>query len=311
MLDVLHLPTSSRANQQIFYAATPTAGTNWQTWLKPRGVSFVHFFVLGGGGGGGAGQGNGATTTGGGGGGSSAQCSLIFPTADLPDILYISVGAGGTAGATSDGGNGVPSYISISTSTTVNYILCQANGGGGGGTATLLGGAAGTVTTIANAPLAGLGFPAWGQAATNISLVGQDGGQGGTNNTNGFPVTLPTSGLMVTGGTGAGGGIAGTTGGALTVPAGAVYPPHPGGIAAIGAGRGGSGLNGYRAIPNLLLFYGGTGGGGATSTAGSSGGTGGRGGYGCGGGGGGAGSASGAAGGGGAGGDGLVIATAW
>jgi collagen type III alpha len=320
MLDFSHIPQSTKATRQLFYASSPTAGTNWQTWLKPRGVSFVQFTVLGGGGGGGAGaapDGN-SNSGGGGGGGSGAQCRALFPAWALPDVLYISVGNGGAGGSGGAGGAGITSYVTIYPATTVNYILCQANGGsaggaGGGGTAGALGGG-GLVTTISNGNLAGLGVFGWGHAATNISLVGQNGVAGGAAAA-GNDLTLPVTGLIVTGGTG-GAGIGGSAtvgrvGGSFTVPAGAVFPPHTGGSAGTLTGNGGPGSNGFQAIPNLLYFYGGTGGGSGGTDAATSGGNGGRGGYGCGGGGGGGGFSGGTRSTGGRGGDGLVIATAW
>jgi len=321
MLDLSHLPQTGTAQQQIFYATTPTSGTSWQTWLKPRGISFVQFFVLGGGGGGGGARGESADTGSGGGagGGSSAQCSFVFPAWAIPDVLYVSVGAGGGGGTPStgavaggNGGSGQNSYITIYPATTVNYIMCQANGGTGGNgasSATNGGGAVagGTVTAIASAPLAGLGFPAWGHAATNISLAGQNSGAGGNAGNSGGAITLAVTGLVVHAGTGGAGrtSAASQGGGAFNLPSGAagdVFPPHPIGTAGIG----GAGSNGYQAIPKLLLFYPGTGGGGGTGAI--AGGLGGAGGYGCGGGGGGAGFPGGA---GGRGGNGLVIATAW
>lgn len=69
MLDFSHLVTGTNKDIQVFYASAPTAGTAWQTWVKPRGISFVHFFVLGGGGGGGSGVVGAASTAAGGGGG--------------------------------------------------------------------------------------------------------------------------------------------------------------------------------------------------------------------------------------------------
>jgi len=319
MLDFSHIPRSTKATQQIFYAATPTAGTNWQTWLKPRGVSFVQFTVLGGGGGGGAGAAAGGNSGGGGGGGSSAQCRALFPAWTLPDVLYISVGSGGAGGNASVGSAGIASYVTIYPATTVNYILCQANPGSGGGVGATgsAGGAAagGTVTPIANGTLAGLGVFGWGHAATNISLVGQNSSAGGTMPAGGEggQIVLPTTGLFVTAGTGGGSSTTSTSnaGGPLTVPSGGIFPLHPGGTSG-GTGAtadGGSGSSGYRAIPNLLYFYGGTGGG-CSGNLGGSGGNGGAGGYGCGGGGGGGGQ-TGTRSTGGRGGDGLVIATAW
>ena len=61
MLDFGHIPFPTTAIQQIFYAGTPTTGTNWQVWNKPRGISFIHIFILGGGGGGAAGTAGGTT----------------------------------------------------------------------------------------------------------------------------------------------------------------------------------------------------------------------------------------------------------
>jgi len=310
MLDVNHL---SQNNQQILYA---TNGS-WQIWQKPRGASFIQFFLLGGGGGGGGGQ----LTSGsrnGAGGGSSAQCMLTFPASFIPDVLYVNVGVGGTAGPINTGlaGNGTTSYVTIYPATTVNYILCQANPGDGAQNYNAGGfGAAGAVTTIAQAPLAGLGFPAWGQAATNISLAGQDGTPAGNNANPGGDITLPTTGLRVTGGTGAGGnaaaGAAGAAGGGITTIAGGVYPAQPGGTAGGTTTNGGNGSNGFQAISNLLLFYGGTGGGSGGRNAATTGGVGGAGGYGCGGGGGGGANTGGTASPGGRGGDGLCIITWW
>jgi len=310
MLDVNHL---SQNNQQILYA---TNGS-WQIWQKPRGASFIQFFLLGGGGGGGGGQLT-ASARNGAGGGSGAQCILTFPASFMPDILYVNVGVGGTAGPITTGlaGNGTASYVTIYPATTVNYILCQANPGGGAQSYAAGGaGAAGAVTTIAQAPLAGLGFPAWGQAATNISLAGQAGTLAGNNANPGVDITLPTTGLRVTGGTGAGGnagaGAAGQAGGRIAAIAGGVYPAQIGGTAGGTTTNGGNGSNGFQAISNLLQFYGGTGGGSGGRSAATTGGVGGAGGYGCGGGGGGGANTGGTASPGGRGGDGLCIITWW
>ena len=154
MLDVLHLPGPSRNTQQIFYANAATAGIGWQTWTKPRGISFVQFLVLGGGGGGGAGAAAGTGSAGGGGGGSSAQFNTIFPAWQLPDVLFLSVGYGGVGG-TAGGGlatAGIASYISIyPIITPSNVLLAQATGGGLGGI--------GTTTTSGTAGPAGAGIP--------------------------------------------------------------------------------------------------------------------------------------------------------
>jgi hypothetical protein len=313
MLDVNHISTPNK-NTQIFYASnlSATAGeTTWQTWQKPPGVTLVHFFVLGGGGGGGAGSLlNGGNS--GGGGGSSAQCSLLFPAWSIPDTLYIAVGTGG-AGQVPGGGAsaGIRSLVAISPNDSRNYILCFAWGGGGGQNGSQ--GGLGSATSIADAPLASLGFPSWGAAATNVSLIGQSGGNSTTGVGGG--ITLPTTGLVVTGGTGGGGngaaGAGGFAGGAFSVPSGGVFPALSSGVGGSTTTSGTNGSNGV-AVPNLRFFYGGTGGGSGGRGAGAvtNGGNGGAGSYGCGGGGGG-GAQTGTPGSGGRGGDGLVIATAW
>ena len=119
MLDLGNIPSQTKAIQQIFYAGAPTVATSWQVWNKPRGVSFIHLFVLGGGGGGGGGVlGAASTAAGGGGGASSTQTSMIIPAFALPDVLYVSVGVGGAGGAGgaagASGSAGVASIVSIS-----------------------------------------------------------------------------------------------------------------------------------------------------------------------------------------------------
>ena len=85
MLDFGYLTANQRVNVQTFNAATATAGSNWQTWIKPRGINFIHMLVLGGGGAGGGGAGaSTAAPGGGGGGGSSAQCMMLYPAWALP-----------------------------------------------------------------------------------------------------------------------------------------------------------------------------------------------------------------------------------
>jgi hypothetical protein len=321
MLDFSHVGVQ---NQQTF---TATGANRWQTWNKPRNASFVHFFVLGAGGGGGAGFTPGAVgnSPGGSGGGSGAQCSIVFLASFLPDVIYILAGLGGEAGspqgAFTDGSAGTNSLVTIyPLSSTPNYILCQAVGGGGGrvptnGTTPGAAGIAAGATSISTACLAGLGFASWGTAATNISLAGQAGATAtGANDGNG--ITLPTTGLLVTGGA-AGGSIrnaagASRLGGSFGTIAGGVFPLNTGGDGS----RPGS--NGFQPIPKLQFYYGGTGGAsGATQTGtGPSGGNGGAGAYGCGGGGGGGSFTNnttliGQQSSGGRGGDGLVIVTWW
>lgn len=329
MLDVFNIPGPTNKNVQTFYATAATAGIGWQTWVKPRGVDFVQFSILGGGGGGGGGVAAGAASTaaGGGGGASSGQAQPIFPAWLLPDVLYLSVGVGGPGGAAGTTATaGIASYITLYPDIFfVNQIMCQVPGGGaGGGASGATAGTAGvaaTNVTIANSPLAGLGFFSLGSQATNVHLAGQGGALGGTTAA-GVAVTLPTTGLTVTGGTGGAGvgnnASTGAAGGALTTPNTTplgIFPVQTGGLAA-GAttATGGDGSNGFLAIPNLGFYYGGTGGGSSgggtvTQTAGRFG-NGGAGGYGCGGGGGGGSRIAGGSRGG-RGGDGIIIATSW
>lgn len=325
MLDTFHIPRNTKADVQEFYANSPTAGSAWYTWKKPKGVSFVNFYVLGGGGAGGGGAAGGANAgAGGGGGGSSAQCNITFPAWALPDILYVSVGVGGI-GSAGAGTAGIASYVTVFPAITpVNYILCQANGGAGAGAAAAgtggTAGAGGAVTAITAAPLAGLGFVSRIAALTDISLAGQTG-VAGSNTGIGTALALITTGLTVTCGTGGAGrqgnNAAGANGGTITgigTPAGGVFPLQEGGLAGTVTTGGANGSNGFRLKPNFQFFYGGTGGGsgGANQVGpGQGGGNGGRGAFGSGGGGGGGCATGTTPGTGGYGGDGLVIATAW
>jgi hypothetical protein len=151
-------------------------------------------------------------------------------------------------------------------------------------------------------------------------FAGQTGIVGGAGDSTGGALTLPTTGLVVTGGTGGGGlrdtGESGRAGGAFTTPANSLFfPPQIGGIFPTATTTPpGNGSNGINFVNDLNYFYGGTGG---ASTHGSATGAGavqsfgGAGGYGCGGGGSGAALTGSTAGGGGGGGGGLAIIYAW
>jgi hypothetical protein len=299
------IPGTAGRNIQkyIFYPNSVTAGVGWQTFDIPESVTMLYIFLLAGGGGGGSGFAGSPNGGGGGGGGSSSQTSVLIPAAMLPSRLFLSIGHGG-ATATA----GITSRVSVFPDTTANHTLALANPGSGGTSSTsttggALGGA-GSIATIATMPLAGLG--------QFQLLVGQDGATGG--GAAGGSVTLPITGLVVTGGAGGGGG-AGNNGGLITVPAGNfVFPPQPGGTGSTNinvAPQNGS--HGVNFVNGLNYFYGGTGGG-ATATGATGGNTrgfGGNGGYGCGGGGGGGGNTGAGVGPGGRGGDGLAIIYAW
>ena len=309
MLDTFNLPdNSSNLRRQIFYNNTNTGTTVWQVWVKPNNAKFVHFVVIGAGGGGGGGLGGGTGTSrrGGGGGGSSSITTGLFSANQIPDTLYIQVGAGGTNGVglttNSNGGSGKISYVSVlpdSGYTAVNILLQS-------GTVAATGGASGT-----NGGTAGVAGTVWtGGILSDLGLVAYYPGQnGGLGQTTPVPVSIGISGITTGGAAGAGtNGGTFQTGGNIT---------GSGFINTVSGGivSGGNASGGYMtSIPSIdssarqaMLF---TGGGGGASSDASSGGNGGNGAYGSGGGGGGAGLTN-LGGNGGKGGDGLVIITAW
>jgi hypothetical protein len=294
MLDTFDTPQATYADIQVFNANSPTAGAGWSTWIKRRGASMCQILVWGGGGGGGNGAiGANSTAAGGGGGGSGGQTSVMIPAALLPDFLHVSV--------------------SVYPDTIANNCVAFANQGNPGSSAT--GATAGTganatsAATIAQMPLGGLGQVQ--------QLVGQAGIAGGIA-VAGAALTLPVTGLLVTGGTGGGGlpaaGVVGTNGGLFTV-AGLFLPQHSGGLGATAATTpAGNGSHGISGVRNLAYDYGGTGGGSTHGTATGAGlvaSFGGKGAIGSGGGGGGGALTGSTGGGGGRGGDGQVIIITW
>ena len=305
MLDFNHVLSTPGLDLQSFVAinsavsGTGSGGQQWQTWRKPRGCKFVYMIGVGGGASGGTGTNTANTSGGGGGGGSGAQASVMIPAFMVPDVLYIQCGQGGRQPATivtaTAGVAGIITYISIepfTTNPTTNDLFLIASGGSGGSPASTTAGGAGsgggTAPTIATMPLAGRGF---------YSLfAGQNGGAGGngTAGTAGTGVTVPVTGLMVTGGGGGGGKILGTfgAGSVITSPTGGVstgssdfFPltaATP--AAATGATPAGIGRDGM-IIRNMMMNLGGGGGGAASETSGGIAGAGGNGALGCGGGG--------------------------
>jgi hypothetical protein len=290
MIDFSHIASTPGYDVQYFVGGVNTTLVQWQTWRKPRGAKMIYMLGVGGGASGGAGF-TGTTAAGGGsGGGSGGQSTVIIPAAFVPDTLYIQCGAGGIGPATSAALSvvGLPTYVAIEPDTTLTAIMTVlfanpgANGTAGasataGGTATT----AATAATIAQMPLAGRGF--------YTLLAGQIGtaGGAGTGTTAGIIQTLPTTGLMVSGGTG--GGASGTTGnfGGTFANVGLgqdIFPTIFGGNSAVTSTPATGGAN-YIAR-NFLMNYGGTGGGGATTTTGGIAGPGSDGAPGCGGGGG-------------------------
>jgi hypothetical protein len=289
MLDLSHLPVGTgAADVQLFFGTSTAAGNDWQTWVKPRGKTMLQIALFGKGGNGGTGViGANSTAAGGGGGGSGGQTILTMPLALLPDALFLSL-AGRSATTT------LASYIALAAkltagagAPTANDTLMIANGGGNGGNAAgATAGAAGAAGAIATAATMPLG---WGFA---IALAGQAGIIGGTTVTAGN-LTLPVTGLLLTGGTGGGGlpaaAAAGTNGGDIN-GAGQFFTLKGGQGNATATVPAAPGSAGCQPMPKIGLLYGGTGAASTHGTATGGGlvqGSGGDGAPGCGGGGGG------------------------
>jgi hypothetical protein len=270
MLDLSHIPTEYGASDiQTFVGKSDaiTNGVMWETWLKPRGKSMCSILLIGNGANGGTGVvGANSVSAGGGGGGSGAMTSITIPIALIPDQLYISLNSGGNAAS------GLANYVCIAPPLTAgggapiaNNTLVIAGGGGrgGNGAAAVAGaaGSAGAIATLATMPL--------GWQWANIALAGQAGIIGGTTVAGG-PLTLPLTGLIVTGGTGGAGlgaaAAAGTAGGTITGVG--VFPTIAGGLGtAVATTPPGSGTPGCVPIPKLGYWMGGTGGGSTHGTA--------------------------------------------
>lgn len=268
MLDLFNTPTPQQANYQEFYGGGTT-----RDWIKPRGASMVRFMLIGAGGGGG----NGSTSVGGGGGGSGAVTSWIGPAMFIPDVLRITVGAGGTSGV-----NATASSVIYQARDGTGYTLLTANGGGSGGTTVNAGAAATAMTNNA-----------FGASGIFTSIAGQIGTVGGGTDQGSNQSESSTT--FLSGGAGGSGGAASTGGG---VPPNYLYPELP----PTTAGGTVAGANGYFITQPILVGCGGAGG----TTNNTIGSAGGRGGIGCGGGGSGEDALSG-----GRGGDGAVFIWAW
>lgn len=266
MLDFSHIPTGwASSDIQVYTGMGTAAGECWQTWQKPRGKKMVTFILVGKGGNGGTGNiGANSAAAGGGGGGSGGQTIVTMPLFGLPDTIYLTL-----AGMSSTGT--LASYICVAPKLTAgagapvaNDVIAIANGGGNGGNGVASGGgagAAGGVATAATMPL-GFGF------AKSI-LAGQGGIAGGSA-VAGANLTLPATGLMVTGGTGGGGlpaaAATGTNGGQITGAG--VFPTILGGQgSATATNPADNGRAGIRPVPNLFYGMGGTGGASTHGTA--------------------------------------------
>lgn len=280
MLDLFHINSTPRYNEQYFVGSNTSGQYTYPTWQKPRGVNWVYILIVGGGGSGGTCTAA-TSSAGGGGGGSGGQASVLIASSRLPETLFLALGPGGLgpSAATTSGAAGSTSYVMVSDYSDVSVsgwgIIAQASGGAGG---------------IANSSTAAAGGAAsitQGMQRlyiTGTALTGHTGGQGN------IAVLPPTTGLMVTGGTGGGpGGSVAGPGGQFSVVTqafpGPYFPPTamfaPAAVVGIPAGDGGSGP----ILPFKLMNYGGLGGGGASATSGGLAGAGGEGSPGCGGGG--------------------------
>jgi hypothetical protein len=310
-MNAFGLPGSPGYDVQVFTGEGTATTSGWQIWRKPQGRSACNIFLVGSGGNGGNGVVGANSTAGGGGGGASgSQVILNIPLSFLPNLLYLNL-----LGGSSNGTDAAPSSIAIQPDATLAHNIAFANNGGFGGNASAgTGGAAGVAGSIPTVAQMRLGW-----AFLSLALVGQNGIIGGAA-VSGGPLTLPATGLRVTGGTGGGGlpaaAAAGTSGGsfaAITAPS--LYPVHIGGAgSATATNPAENGSNGYEVTQIGRMFYGGTGGASTHGTAtggGLVGSRGGIGGYGCGGGGGGGALTTSSQGLGGIGGPALAIITCW
>lgn len=261
--------------------ATFRLNSEWQTWHKPRGVKNVYMIGVGGGASGQPSANVSPGNSGGAGGGSGAQTCVWIPAMFVPDVLYIKCGAGGkyserpVTGITTNHGGG-PTYVTIEPSSSFANTM------------TLLVAAGGQSDSIFGGQVASLGgFDKGMMLAARGYYTFFSGHLGSTG-----AITPPTTGLMVTGGTGGGtsgvGGAAGGAGGSIDAPTG--FPindfffTQAGAAGAAGATPAAAGIDGTT-TRNFIMNYGGMGGGGASTTSGGQAGAGGNGAPGCGGGG--------------------------
>ena len=293
-------PQNSITDWQLFFAAQDTTTTRgFRPWLRPQGASWVYIFGIGSGGGGGAGFTASASAAGGGGGGGAGGLfRCLIPAWQLPEVLFVRPGMGGTGGISGGAAAtaGVASYIGLQPSSAVTPILTLSGGGLGGAGSASAGGTAGTpANTSNNGPLAGSLF-----ISTTGNAAAAGGAQTGANGGN-----AGTTSAVPSGGSGGGGtqGTANYNGGDIN----SGIDPSLGSGFPSGNGPNGYGYNAPLDVITALqanwaiMFSGGAGGGSSYSGVA---GFGGNGAYGSGGGGGGAGATGGN---GGNGGDGLIV----
>ncbi len=287
----LHLPPGRGYVHEFANASAAV----WQIWNKPPGVTMLSLLAIGSGSGGGGGFTGvaGSARGGGAGGGSGSHTRLLIPACQVPDTLYILTpqgGAGGGAGVA--GSAGSVAYVAVRPDTSArNVLLVSGNpgspgtgGGAGTGAAGGTGGTAASAATAAAMPL--------GSGAPFVSIAGQAGTNGGAQTgAAGSALTLPITGLILTGGTGGAGTTSGDfAGGGFGAAAGALVSEARPTVVYSGSNFDGSAGPVLRPPSGPLYFYGGIGGGAANAGPGGAGGTGA---YGCGGGGGGGGTTGG------------------
>ena len=300
MLDFFHTTNSINNNYdvQTFAGLADTTLSNWQMWRKPRGAKMIYILAVGGGASGGCGVNTGTTSGAGAGGGSGGQSSLLIPAMLIPDTLYIQIGQGGKAGTPTSGGlcvAGLPTYIAYEADTTQESYFTL-----------LLANYAPVSVTSATTTTGGTAGPAASAASINnmdaarggiyTLIVGQAGVAGGASGTATANNTIPTTGIIVSGGNGGGSANTGGTsypGGysnTSAVPLGSEFIPQNtvlatmAGIAGVTTTPAGNGNSGF-ICPHYIMNFGGFGGGGDSGIAGSGAGGGGTGAPGCGGGG--------------------------
>lgn len=250
------IPGSSEWSQLFIGRVSSVASDFTQAVFNiPPEARMIYILACSGGAGGSAGTTN-ATT---GAGGSSGTITRWYgPTAFLPATLYLRVGSGGKGGSTS-GGAGVAggiSNVTISPTASIEHTLVTTTASGGGSGAT--GGSGGAAATLTNMRMATLGQ--W------FSLGGQAGTNAGAN-----AVTFGATGLIVTGGTGAGSG--GSASGALNHPSGSSFTSTAGTANGAGSGFPGRDFVSSKYIGPGLSFFseGGTGAGDQTGVGGDGG----------------------------------------
>ena len=90
MLDLFNIAKPQGCDIQIFNEVRGTSTAPGATWVKPRGVTHVYMLLIGAGG-----SGNGTT-----GGGSGSVTVWYGMAQNVPDILYVQIGGGGTGANT-------------------------------------------------------------------------------------------------------------------------------------------------------------------------------------------------------------------